>query len=88
MEGNKNEIHELANDELLPTKAPILIMANKQDLETAMSVDDMINALELSSISNRKWHIQGACAINGEGLYEGLDWLAEQVTGVKAKAEK
>ncbi|CAA6667024.1 unnamed protein product [Spirodela intermedia] len=24
----------------------------------------------------RRWHIQGTCAISGDGLYEGLDWLA------------
>lgn len=23
----------------------------------------------------RNWYVQPACAINGEGLYEGLTWL-------------
>ena len=73
----------MAADGTLKPGAPILILANKQDLETAMSVENLIQALDLQSITTKKWHIQGACAINGEGLYEGLDWLSEVVTGKK-----
>lgn len=27
----------------------------------------------------RKWRIQPSCACNGEGLYEGWDWLAQML---------
>ncbi len=30
----------------------------------------------LPAMKGRKWHVQGAVATRGEGLYEGLDWLA------------
>ena len=42
MEQAKEEIHSMANDENLKSKASILILANKQDLETAMGVEDLI----------------------------------------------
>eukprot|EP00001_Collodictyon_triciliatum_P122983 21538_5 len=27
-----------------------------------------------------KWFVQPACATSGQGLYEGLDWLADKIT--------
>jgi hypothetical protein len=30
-------------------------------------------------MTNRAWHIQGTCATTGDGLYEGLDWLGQQI---------
>ena len=30
----------------------------------------------MSQLKGRKWHVQSAVAIRGEGLYEGLDWCA------------
>ena len=29
--------------------------------------------------NNRNWYIQKACATTGDGLYEGLYWLANQL---------
>ena len=45
-------------------------MIQKQALTTA----EVCEALGMSLLKNRKWHVQGAVAIRGEGLYEGLDW--------------
>ena len=42
----------------------------------ALSTAEVCEALGMSSLKNRKWHVQGAIAIRGEGLYEGLDWYA------------
>ena len=28
---------------------------------------------------NRNWYIQATCATSGDGLYEGLDWLSNQL---------
>lgn len=46
----------LENEEL--AKAPILVLANKQDLKDAMGVEEMTAALSLHSIRNHDWHIQ------------------------------
>jgi len=58
---------------------PILIFANKQDLPNAMSADEIAIRIHLNSIKDRKWHIQEASAKNGSGLYEGLEWLSQNI---------
>ena len=32
--------------------------------------------LKLQQLVGHAWHVQEACAQTGEGLWEGLDWLA------------
>ena len=56
--------------------AALLVFANKQDLNGAASPNELTNALEMGKINNRKWLVQGSSAMNGQGLKEGLDWLA------------
>lgn len=61
--------------------AVVLVFANKQDLKDAMSPAEITEALSLHSIKNHDWHIQGCCALTGDGLYDGLGWIAHRVTG-------
>jgi Arf/Sar family protein len=42
----------------------------------AMTPMEVCEGLGLFELQNRKWHIQGTCALRGDGLYEGLDWLS------------
>lgn len=42
----------------------------------AMSTSEVCESLGMAALKGRKWHVQGSIAIRGEGLYEGLDWLA------------
>ncbi|CAH8507993.1 unnamed protein product [Schistosoma guineensis] len=58
----------------------ILVFANKQDLPNAMSTAEVAEKLRLRDIRNRPWHIQLACATQGEGLFEGLDWLSNELS--------
>ncbi|RXG59497.1 ADP-ribosylation factor, partial [Armadillidium vulgare] len=58
---------------------PVLVFANKQDLPEAVSPDEVTSALGMTSLDSRPWHIQGASAVTGAGVYEGLDWLASNV---------
>lgn len=67
----------LAEEEL--RNATVLVFANKQDLPNAMPVADLTHELELPNLHNRKWFVQACCATNGTGLYEGLDWLTENL---------
>lgn len=71
----------ISEDEL--REAIILIFANKQDLPQAMNTAEITEKLGLHSLRNRQWYIQSACATTGDGLYEGLDWLANQLKNVK-----
>ncbi|KAL4433170.1 hypothetical protein ABPG74_010865 [Tetrahymena malaccensis] len=55
---------------------PVLILANKQDIAT-MNVTEISNKLELQTIKGiGECFIQGCCALNGEGIYDGLEWLS------------
>ncbi|XP_055342983.1 ADP-ribosylation factor 4 [Paramacrobiotus metropolitanus] len=76
------EAHEelnkmLQEDEL--RDAVLLVFANKQDLPQAMSAADLTDKLGLSALRGRKWYIQATCATQGHGLYEGLDWLSNEL---------
>ena len=86
----KDELHRmLAEDELRDT--PLLVFANKQDLAKSMSVNEVTERLGLNQLRNRKWYIQGTCAITGDGLYDGLDWLTNTLqkdTALIARAKK
>lgn len=57
--------------------AALLVLANKQDLPQALPVNVIADRLGLHDLRNRKWYITGTNAMSGEGLYEGLDWLAK-----------
>ena len=71
----------LSEDEL--RDAILLIFANKQDLPNAMNAAEITDKLGLHSLRNRNWYIQAACATSGDGLYEGLDWLSNQLKTIK-----
>lgn len=76
-------------------------MANKQDVSTALSTEEIAKRFELEKISDRTWRkynllllidcivvyvdIQGSSGITGTGLYEGLDWLHAQLAGQAVK---
>lgn len=68
----------LREDEL--REAVLLVFANKQDLPNAMSASELTEKLGLGHLRNRQWFIQSACATQGQGLYEGLDWLSNELS--------
>lgn len=70
-----SEFRSIIDDPLMRHSA-ILVFANKQDLEGSLTTAELCDALALQDLKNRKWHVQGSIAVRGEGLYEGLDWLA------------
>lgn len=43
-----------------------------------MTVPEITEKLGLHTL-RREWYIQGTCALTGDGLYDGLDWLAKTV---------
>ncbi|KAG6732762.1 hypothetical protein I3842_01G193700 [Carya illinoinensis] len=80
-------IHAVITDELFRLlgqedlqHSVILVFANKQDLKDAMTPAEITDCLSLHSIENHDWHIQACCALTGEGLYDGLSWIAHRVT--------
>jgi small GTP-binding protein len=74
----KAELHKMLSDELL-RGVPLLVYANKQDLPRALLVAEITERLELDQLMTRSWFIQSCCAVTGDGLYEGLDWLSDEM---------
>ncbi|CAL8358218.1 unnamed protein product [Lota lota] len=77
-ESNEELNKMLAEDEL--KDAVLLVFSNKQDLPNAMSVSELTDKLGLQNLRNRTWYVQAACATQGTGLYEGLDWLSNELS--------
>ncbi|XP_061776445.1 ADP-ribosylation factor 1-like [Nerophis ophidion] len=76
-EAREELMRMLAEDEL--RNALLLVFANKIDLPNALTPTEVTEALGLHTLRDRRWFIQATCATNGDGLYEGLEWLSEQL---------
>lgn len=73
----KEELHKMLGEEEL-REASLLVFANKQDLGV-MSVAEVTERLGLHTLRGRDWYIQGTCAMTGDGLYDGLEWMSKTV---------
>ncbi|KAK9113733.1 hypothetical protein Syun_020530 [Stephania yunnanensis] len=73
----RDELHRMLNEDEL-RDAVLLVFANKQDLPNAMNAAEITDKLGLHSLRQRQY-IQSTCATSGEGLYEGLDWLSNNI---------
>jgi len=75
----RRELHELLTQEKL-AGASLLVLANKQDIKGALSHEQIAKVLDLATIKNRHWRIQGSSAMTGGGLVEGIDWLVNDIS--------
>mmetsp|Transcript_14494 Transcript_14494/g.56973 ORF Transcript_14494/g.56973 Transcript_14494/m.56973 type:complete len:183 (+) Transcript_14494:109-657(+) len=73
------ELQKILTHESLK-EGKLLVYANKQDITGAMSAAEVSDALHLHDIKEHDWHIQGCCALTGEGLFEGLDWVTQKIS--------
>lgn len=88
MEEARHELMEMMSEDLL-RNSPVLVFANKQDLLCSMSESEVVDALNLKSLSNRRWFVKGCCAKSGQGLDEGFEWLKLALApGQDCKAEQ
>ena len=78
IENAKVELQEILAEEELKNIS-LLVLANKQDLSSAMSSTEAAEKLDLVTVNDREWYIQGTCAMTGDGLYDGLEWLSNAV---------
>ncbi|XP_064632710.1 ADP-ribosylation factor 4 [Lineus longissimus] len=76
----KDELEKMLQEDEL-REATLLIFANKQDLPNALTITEITDKLNLHQLrGGRKWYVQAACATQGTGLYEGLDWLSNELS--------
>lgn len=58
----------------------ILIFSNKSDLPSSRDVGDITELYGLHMVTDHDWKLQPCCALTGQGLQEGLDWLSDKLT--------
>ena len=71
----KDELSKIVVEPGLET-VPILILANKQDLESALSKDEISELLSIKEIQRKNMIFHSCSARTGDGLWEGLEKLA------------
>jgi len=69
---------KIIGDEYM-VSVPFVVMANKSDLPTAAEPAELIEQLNLQSISKRLWYFQPVCAITGEGISEDMQQLSKMI---------
>jgi ADP-ribosylation factor-like protein 2 len=77
----RDELFGLLQQEKL-AGASLLIFANKQDIEGALSCEEIASVLEFDAndrYKNRHWSIQSCSAVTGQGLVEGMDWMVDDI---------
>lgn len=79
----QEELYGILKSDELPREIPVVVIANKQDLPCAMKTSEIADALQLSMLRDRKWHIQGACATTGDGIYESVNEMSRLVKQYK-----
>lgn len=70
----KEELHSLMSQPSLEG-IPLLVLGNKSDLQYKLSVDELIDALDLKSIGHREVSCYGISAKEETNLDAVLQWL-------------
>ncbi|XP_071387114.1 ADP-ribosylation factor-like protein 4D [Centroberyx affinis] len=79
MEEAKVELHRITRS-AENQGVPVLVLANKQDLDGAMSALEVEKVLALHELSSSTLHhTQGCSALDGQGMQPGLEKLYEMV---------
>ena len=81
---SSEELKEMLKEDQL-RNLPVLILANKQDLPGAANCTEITQAFEMHKMADRDWYIQATCAPTGDGLIEGLQWVANTIKKNRSK---
>ncbi|CAO2815516.1 unnamed protein product [Amaranthus hypochondriacus] len=55
--------------------APLLILANKQDLSSAVSAEEVARYLDLKKLDERLYMFEAVSGFDGRGIKGSVDWL-------------
>ncbi|KAL9814041.1 putative small GTP-binding protein [Arabidopsis thaliana] len=64
--------------------APLLILANKQDLTNAVSAEELDRYLDLKKLDERVYMFEAVSGYDGRGIKESIEWLV----GVMEKSKR
>jgi ADP-ribosylation factor-like protein 8 len=79
----KEELHDLLSKQTVEG-IPLLVLANKSDLEGKMGVDEVIEGLELKRVVHREVSCYGVSAKEETNLEAVLQWLVARSGGGKS----
>ena len=82
----KSEIEKIMSEDGL-AKVPMLILANKQDLESAQTEKEISDNLALHTITRKDVVYHGCSARTGDGIWESVARLADLMDLVGKKAD-
>lgn len=69
-------------------ECPLLVFANKQDLEQARPASELAAKLALHSfVADRKVRVVPSSVVTCEGLHDGLNWISEEIQFLRKKRE-
>jgi ADP-ribosylation factor protein 1 len=74
----RDVLSKIVRDEFM-ISVPFVVIANKSDLPMAAKPAELIEQLNLHSISKQLWYFQSACVITGEGIPEAMRQLAQLI---------
>ncbi|GAA5891109.1 hypothetical protein JCM5296_007381 [Sporobolomyces johnsonii] len=78
----RTELHKILNDREMK-ECLLLVFANKQDLPDAMTPTEVTEKLGLLRMKDRSWYCHPSNALDGDGLFEGLNWLSQNLKAQK-----
>eukprot|EP00092_Neocalanus_flemingeri_P083806 GFUD01105203.1.p1 GENE.GFUD01105203.1~~GFUD01105203.1.p1 ORF type:complete len:192 (-),score=65.83 GFUD01105203.1:43-618(-) len=67
---------------------PLLVLANKQDLPTAIREEEVIKIMGLNSLNSSLWSVELTCSITGEGLDTGIEMMHAMIMKRKIMAKR
>ncbi|CBH14316.1 ADP-ribosylation factor-like protein, putative [Trypanosoma equiperdum] len=75
----RSVLHKILANEPQLRQAVLLVLANKQDMEGAVSPADLIESLGLAAVNDRTWTLMGCSASKGDSLREAMSWIAQRI---------
>lgn len=86
LEETGNELYSILQTPQL-SGVPLLIFANKQDLNLSLDCDEIIDTLNLTGIIDRTWTIIASSAVSKMGLCDGLNWIVKCVDVIRNQSD-
>ena len=78
LEEARDELDRILLDDRLRNTS-LLVFSNKVDKPQSVSTSEVTDKLCLHKHKGREWFIQSTCAVTGEGIVDGLEWLASDL---------
>ncbi|XP_032074040.1 ADP-ribosylation factor-related protein 1 [Thamnophis elegans] len=77
---SKRAFEKMITNEVLEG-VPLLVLANKQDIENCLSIPDIKTAFSdcINKIGKRDCLTQSCSALTGKGVNEGIEWMVRSV---------